>query len=117
MSVAVTALGEGLLAVAAGVRPLAEVRPYMVLHVAQFCELFVAGEALENLILAPSGLINRLFLDVTFVFCYLFCFLSTGLLWRSIFYFRNRELCHGRGRQGDSNDWIELRILSGVRIW
>ena len=66
--VAVTPLRKRLLAVAAGVGPLAEMRPYVVLHVAQFGELFVAGEAFEHLILAPSDLVDRLLLDVAFVF-------------------------------------------------
>ena len=66
--VAVTPLRKCLLAVAAGVGPLAEMRPYVVLHVAQFGELFVAGEAFEHLILAPSDLVDRLLLDVAFVF-------------------------------------------------
>ena len=68
MPVAVAPLRKRLFAVTAGVGPLTEMRPYVVLHVAQFCELFVAREALEHLILAPSCFVNRLFLDVSFIF-------------------------------------------------
>ena len=114
--IAVAALRKRLLAVSAGVRSLAEMRPYVVLDVAQFCELFVAGEALKDLILAPSGLVNRLPLDIAFVFCNLI-FLAIGLLWYSILFFRGGELCHGRSRQGDSDDWVDRLVLSGVQIW
>lgn len=68
MSVSIAALGESLLAQGAGEGPLVSVRPHVVLHVAQFCKEFVAGEALENLVLPASFLIGLARLSVAFIF-------------------------------------------------
>ena len=57
MSVSVASLGKSLIAVTACVGTLASVCTYMIYYITQLAETLIAGEALEDLILAPSLLI------------------------------------------------------------
>ena len=58
VSVAIAPLRKRLVAMLASIGSLTCMRSHMVKHVAKFAELFIAGEALKDLILAPSLRIN-----------------------------------------------------------
>ena len=58
MTVAITSLGERLVAILATEGSQAEVRPHVVHHVAQFGEGLGARQALQGLVLAPSLLVQ-----------------------------------------------------------
>ena len=58
MTVAITSLGERLVAVLAAEGSQAEVRPHVVHHVAQFGEGLGARQALQGLVLAASLLVQ-----------------------------------------------------------
>ena len=67
VAVAIAPLRERLVAVFASVWSLTCMRSHVVKHVAKFAELFIAGEALKYLILAPSLRINDFGTLVTFL--------------------------------------------------
>ena len=67
MTVAITSLGEHLLAELARVGSLASMRTDMVQYVAQFAESLAAGEALETLIFATGLLVDHVRLPEAFL--------------------------------------------------
>ena len=67
MAVSVRALPERLVAILADERPLARVCSQVVKHVAELGEVFGAGEALEDLVLALGDRVHHERLAVAFL--------------------------------------------------